>query len=790
MWRDERKGQDTSDRGGTSGSASSLGSKTGSTTTRGPHSEDSRSWLSAQQSETGRLPVISPAILTRGAFYENNLGERKSKQEDRLKRSHELELDGTESKKKRPNPIDLAALNSSRTAPSLGSGSTNGYSQRYQNSPFSYPMSSRSTFTDVSDVTSPITESAECHTEKCAEQVEPRIHLTHNQLSAALEFQFWELESIERTVEPDQPASLDFLDDEAINKHSVTCPVLMIDYISPTEQYTWPNILTIKKAADFFLSSSILEHSFNLNLLVWKQLQNPWYPQFLSTYADVDPLLEWNTLLSCARSATGPSHLTIVRLLIEQKIGAMKDTNQDDGELKNGLQKVSANLDAQRFLLNMLLAEICQRQGETKNANQYMQTASSSLPEVSRFRSVFINQEGIANMGFYYYLIRGYAHRIFMAGQTVDRTTTRQLSLTFDDPLIGMTGSLGRDLEELQQIFLAQKSGLFSLRDGQMQNRCIKNALHWCRMQLDGMTTSPSSEPLECNAQKSNWTMQYRIYKFLWERWSLEAKNESGVLAKWTGKIEKTGISVAELLDLICSALISDLPAAYKASLWIDSRHGVGPDLELFDKAAASASKLARTSDIELANRLCSLFLLRHRERHCDWEELDLKTKVQVDAIRLVEETLNLHIPKVPIPESSQQPAPSEVLNDNEHRSSNLSSSGRSGRYDPTLALSYCSSERSSMQRLSTRIMEARHSKRSSTSMAPSRATRLSYMNMFNRRPPSADELSDSMSSMNLSKERWSQFSTSSRTDAFSAVEDLIRHVGLERLGAVSEGDE
>jgi hypothetical protein len=734
--------------------------------------------------------VISPVLFTRDAFHENNLGQRKSRQEDRLKRNHELEFDGTGSKKKRPKPIDLAALNSSRTAPSIGSGSTNGYSQCHQNSPFSYPVSSRSTFTDISDVTSPITESEDCHTEKCAEQVEPRIHLTHNQLSAALEFQFWELGSMDCIFKPDQPDSLDFLNEEAINHHSVTRPVLMIDYISPTEQYTWPNILTIKKAADFFLSSSILEDSFNLNLLIWKQLQNPWYPQYLSTYTNVDPLLEWNTLLSCARSATGSSHLTIVRLLLEQRLSAMKDKKQEDENSKEDLQKTLANLDTQRFLLNMLLAEICQRQGEIKNGNRFMQTASSSLPEVSQLSSVYIHQVEPANMGFYYYLIRGYAHRIFMAGQTVDRTTTRQLSLTLDDPLIGMAESLGRDLEELQQIFLAQPSGLFSLCNGQMQNRCIKNALHWCRMQLNDATTSPSSsEPLEYDAQKSNWTMQYRIYKFLWERWRLEIKNESGLLAKLTSKIEESGISFAELLDLICSTLMSDLPAASKASLWINSRHGVGPDLELFKKAAALVDRLVRTSDMELADKLCSRFLLRHRERHCDWEDLDLKTKTQGDAIRLVEETLDLHIPKNPISESSQQSAPSDVLNDNEHRSSNLFSSGPSGRYDPTLAPSYSSSERSSMQRLSMRIMEARHSKRSSTSMAPSRATRLAYSNMYNKRPPS-DELSDSMSSMNLSKERWSRFSTSSRTDAFSVVEDLVRHVGLERLGAVSEGDE
>ena len=740
---------------------------------------DSRSLPILSEENAESVLDISVGALLPDTHCERKLAHECSKPLDGLKRSHISEIEITERMTKRSKSAQLSSPQFlSQTPSSVNSEASNAYSRIQQNSTFSYPLSSRSTPTDptsrdASELGSPVTESTEARIEGPTDQAELQTHQSDTRNSTTFAKQSPHRDSSSCEIELNKSDVSGIALEEANDPLPVPRAVLIIDYTLPVEQYSWTDIKTMKKAAELFLSSSLLEDAFKLYLLLWKRVQCTEEISNAPSPRNSNPLTEWSTIIALSRSATTPSHLLIIQKLLEQKLAAITATSQEPNCEIAAWPMTTANWDFQSFLLNMLLADICQRQGEAQTGKLHMQTASSSLPDISqisRLWSALVPEvEGI-HLDFFYYLVRGYLHRTVCA---LDTTS--------------MVQSLLRDLDKLQQVYLAQQQGLFIFQYGQIQNPVIRKCLKWCVIQLKRIKSLPLGwEPLKHDPNDSGETKHFIVHFFLWIKWNLEVQ-KGGPLSTLSVEIEQSGLSTAGLLDLICATIMSNLSLMSKGPLWSVSRYKTDGTLELFREAAAMASKLAQTPDTELVDRLSFRFVSRNGDRYSAWQSLQPRTELRGVVARLVEETLNLQLPATP---DSESPQPSDGFifsSKSRQRSSNRSSSTRSRAYDPTLAPSYSSSERSSMQRLSMRIKGTHYAKRISPSMAPSMATRLSYFNMFNKRPPSEDAvsaLSSSIGSINLSTEPSPQsgsprpvstaLSTFSRADALSVVEEIM----------------
>lgn len=124
---------------------------------------------------------------------------------------------------------------------------------------------------------------------------------------------------------------------------------------------------------------------------------------------------------------------------------------------------------------------------------------------------------------------------------------------------------LRSDLLDLKQLFFTQRQGAFSLQNGEMRNSCIRGCLKWCIKQLKSATTLISKWDVGLHdPDDSKSTQVFKLYSFLWTIWTLKAK-KPGLTAQLAAEIDEVdGISVAELLDLISSVVVSEMEAVCK----------------------------------------------------------------------------------------------------------------------------------------------------------------------------------------------------------------------------------
>jgi hypothetical protein len=668
------------------------------------------------------------------------------------KRGHTSQWDVIEPLTKRVKVTVSRLSYSSSTVPSIGNGDTTDESSNDQKTVCSAPFSFGTTF-DLQDFldSSPTDSSSHIST------TSP--HYDNSQPSPTIEENQSQKDCSTKTVEKtnmtdptsnavkfrhvifSEISTLDF------NKGFVPMStVLKINYSLRVEQYSGADITIISQAANFFLSVSLLEDAFKLYLLVWKRLQHcaETSLRFPIEMGEAGTPIKLRILLACVRSATTPNDLDIIQRMLEKELHTNKARQQISESVPADLSNATMRRNHLLLLLYALLLDVYKRQGKEQTERPWMDEEYGIDLALSQLMLVTQSGNVPINIASYYY----YIHlRPYMDTPSTDFTLFEDVTLT------SLAGNFGSP-----QI-ISWSRGYSIVLNG-MRHPCVRNCVEWCEQELKMIAfhgALPSDwEYLKHDDKFLRWYNTFKLYRFLWLRW-ITGSSGSKFSTHATICMDfaaKSGITVAELIYITCSAILSDRSPEIRSGS--PSRYSnEKQDLRLLNTARKEVIKLKNLPDKVLADKLFLQFLCRQWENHSfgDLTKWELKNDIRKVAVSLAEKTLNIHLPRTSTndDESISESESSNVSDTAERTSLIQQSDTLSSSRNTTLAPSYRSSQQSSMLRLAMRIKEARYSKRSSGSIAPSKAFRFSYIKMFNKPPSSVDRLSDSMSSMNLS---------------------------------------
>ena len=504
---------------------------------------------------------------------------------------------------------------------------------------------------------------------------------------------------------------------------------LIVDLGCLVERYSWSEMNVIKQTADFMFSCTFLEDAFPLYILLWKRLKNSSKPTWMARSA----------MISCVRSAAREPDLTIVRNLLGQNL-AEKD---DPGPA------MTSKLE--RYMLQMLLAQVCRLQGDIHAAQQQCHAILKILPDMEQILNNSQVDDVHVDLITYLYLNRCLTFRSPHHEELVGPNKS-QYSLSFASEHFLAT-SFGKDIKRLEEHLVSLHPGTFALQFRIMLHRRIRKTLAWCIQQLEKATNLPQLWTTVCQDEETlNWAESLPIYCYVWRQWNQEVLKVEKPKS-WAVELEKLiGISAAELVQVTASAIMS-FSKSQEPKTGINEflKCSAEGNLDMLQQALVAARGLSTQPDDVLRCHFLSSIIDRIDLLHQSKKETGFRKSVHDLVTDFVQDELDIVLPDVPLAEPKNHPTAFGVSDFASTELENIIQSGFLVTHDPTIAPSLSSSE-NSLKKVAAHILQDLQGQRPTTTAKNSSGGPVSqFIGLLRERPGSVDNLSENMSSLNLS---------------------------------------
>ena len=280
-------------------------------------------------------------------------------------------------------------------------------------------------------------------------------------------------------------------------------------------------------------------------------------------------------------------------------------------------------------------------------------------------------------------------------------------------------------------------------------NDCIRNCLEWCIRELRSF--NPDSLPRALTAALSQLGNRESaeiliLYCLLYMRCIPTVEDETyEAYFRWAHPVElNIGISGAELLKIIVYLVMTLGKVSIRRTPFLPISQMINAS-DLIHRALRAADSLWELSDEELADKLVTTFIDGTHTTHLE-EGIRIIGWGGADEVFrfFVETCLHVILPSF---------AMSKATKDSSLRQAPGPPPKRSGSsYNPTLAPSLQSSEWSSFRRLAVQANDRGNRSNYTVSSRLSWSRRASWMSLFGAKPLSIDELSQTMSTMDIAQ--------------------------------------
>ena len=453
--------------------------------------------------------------------------------------------------------------------------------------------------------------------------------------------------------------------------------------------YGWETALPVKKAADMFFSLSYFEDAFRLYRSLWNDLGSDSQPSSFKS----------SILAACVRSAVTVIDLSDALKLLENEQLRL-DTRKSHME------------DVELIKLQIMFAEIYQRRGDDTLARHHAVLASKIGLDREATLAGTCQSTGI-DFSTYSHISRYFIFAGLDACQT-------------DDSALRMKTPEDQNL--------------------------IWEWFTWSADQLNCEGEVPRFwVTLFEDSQNLKWSQSAAIYCFLWMRWIAQDMEGAPGSTLPDQTYDMIGISIAEILAVICFTITEESTSISKPSPYI-SRYSTFNGSGLFGRAAAAAETLLMSSHETLALKF---FETLTRQNHLlNFREAENLARGEARAIvnDFIQDTLHIILPDPPTPMFlDQHPVLSHAQDERVTRQSQLSDA-RSSMWNPRLASSIRSSSQSLLRKLKRRIEQERSSgsQRYSKISWPSSIGRYSLFGIATGQRLTTDDLSDAMSIISI----------------------------------------
>ena len=373
-----------------------------------------------------------------------------------------------------------------------------------------------------------------------------------------------------------------------------------IDSGRPIDTFSPDEIDDMKRAADFLYCVSSEADACALYILILKRLKEaPDQPAWATTSA----------MISCAMSAKTPSQQEIARSLLRQRL--------DEPE--------GSTTDVEKFLFHMLLAESYVRGCDITAANLQIDITMSGDLVNERLITCLPREYRALDILTYDYLTRDLR-------DPFKNTTLRGSKVSAQNPDFV-------DKRAVQELLLGNQPGPFELRDGSMENPCLRSGLKWCMGELKLAPSLPSSWKLvKANRKTFSCVEPIGLYCCLWERsQSPQAKHEGTEYILWIDQAERLmGISAAQLLRILCWMICSASPR------WKDKS-----ERDFVHRAYLGATSLYQRPDKQLGCQFLEAFSSLNSLYLWPAEKMAFKRVIEAYAKDFIEKKLWIKLPDV-----------------------------------------------------------------------------------------------------------------------------------------------
>jgi hypothetical protein len=376
-----------------------------------------------------------------------------------------------------------------------------------------------------------------------------------------------------------------------------------IDPDRPVDSFTDGEISDIKLAADY------------LNALIYHTDAFPLYVLLLKRYKSLPNYNRetfYSALVKYSLCAREEDHCEISQNLLREELECLDDSAPDT--------------NMRRFMANMMLAHTYTRGHLSSDSQRHVDAASeiADLDGVDLISQLPDNDRSL-DLLVYHNLVRLTDPRCDL----MDHSTYREIKTTFETA-------------QLEDIVIARSPGPFEIKDGKMQNPCIRSCLRWCDNEIRYLTSIPGTwktigrKAKEGSIQICEFTA---LFLALWERWQQIAQSTPESSADenriWMTQTEKLmGISTTELLKFLSYQITY-------ATTWTKTRK----DHKLILRLQLGSQSLLREDDSYLAKKFLREYVEFNRLISWPAWRTELRNAARAGILAQLQKVLRLKVP-------------------------------------------------------------------------------------------------------------------------------------------------